>query len=306
MDSQLDISLILKKIEGLPKGLQDHIHRTRKIARSLAERYQVDVTQVDYAMASHDLARNLSDNELLNLADDLKIPVSSIEVQSPVLLHGPVAAKWLEHEFNILNPDVLQAVWFHTTGTPDFHIIGKIVFISDKLDPAKKLRFPHFDVIEQAVFEDLKIKEEIFSQLDKYCKKEMILCSNTSSFKASQISKKCSNFQDRIIVANWWNPPHILPLIEVVDSPSVSDYTANLTMELFKNINKKPVLLSKESLGFIGNRMQFALLREAIAIVSNGIATPQEVANVVIFLAGDESSFMTGLTIPVDGGRSIR
>ena len=101
MDSQLDISLILKKIEGLPKGLQDHIHRTRKIARSLAERYQVDLTQVDYAMASHDLARNLSDNELLKLADDLKIPVSSIEVQSPVLLHGPVAAKWLEHEFNL-------------------------------------------------------------------------------------------------------------------------------------------------------------------------------------------------------------
>ena len=155
MDSQLDISLILKKIEGLPKGLQNHIHRTRKIAKSLAERYQVDLTQVDYAMASHDLARNLSDNELLKLADDLKIPVSSIEVQSPVLLHGPVAAKWLEHEFNILNPDVLQAVWFHTTGTPDFHIIGKIVFISDKLDPAKKLRFPHFDVIEEAVFEDL-------------------------------------------------------------------------------------------------------------------------------------------------------
>ena len=142
------------------------------------------------------------------------------------------------------------------------------------------------DFIIEAVFEDLKIKEEIFSQLDKYCKKEIILCSNTSSFKASQISKKCSNFQDRIIVANWWNPPHILPLIEVVDSPSVSDYTANLTMELFKNINKKPVLLSKESLGFIGNRMQFALLREAIAIVSNGIATPQEVDEVVKYSFG--------------------
>ena len=102
-------------------------------------------------------------------------------------------------------------------------------------DTSLKKTCENSDFIIEAVFEDLKIKEEIFSQLDKYCKKEIILCSNTSSFKASQISKKCSNFQDRIIVANWWNPPHILPLIEVVDSPSVSDYTANLTMELFKN-----------------------------------------------------------------------
>ena len=155
MDSQLDISLVLKKIQELPKGLQSHIDRTRKIAISLAERYHVDINQVDYAMASHDLARNLNDNELLKLADDFKIPLSAIEVQSPVLLHGPVAAKWLEHEFNVLNPDVLQAVWYHTTGTPDFHIIGKIVFISDKLDPAKRLRFPHFDLMQQIVSKDL-------------------------------------------------------------------------------------------------------------------------------------------------------
>ena len=140
--------------------------------------------------------------------------------------------------------------------------------------------------IIEAVFEDLKIKQKIFSELDKYSKKGVVLCSNTSSFKASQISKNCINFKDRIIVANWWNPPHILPLIEVVNAPSVSDETTNLTMELFKNINKKPVLLNKESLGFIGNRMQFALLREAIAIVSNGIATPQEVDEVVKYSFG--------------------
>ena len=142
------------------------------------------------------------------------------------------------------------------------------------------------DFIIEAVFEDLKIKQKIFSELDEYCKEEVILSSNTSSFKASQISNNCTNFKERIIVANWWNPPHILPLIEVVNAPSVSDQTANLTMELFTNINKKPVLLSKESLGFIGNRMQFALLREAISIVSNGIATPQEVDEVVKYSFG--------------------
>ena len=106
-------------------------------------------------MAAHDLARHLSNKELLSLTDDFKIPLSAFEIQSPVLLHGPIAAKWLEHDLNVLNPNVLQAVWFHTTGTPDFHMIGKIVFISDKLDPAKRLRFPHFDLMQQIVSEDL-------------------------------------------------------------------------------------------------------------------------------------------------------
>lgn len=142
------------------------------------------------------------------------------------------------------------------------------------------------DFIIEAVFEDLNIKQRIFSELDKYCSKEIVLASNTSSFKSSQISENCNNYSERIIVANWWNPPHILPLIEVVKSPSVSESASKLTMELFSNINKKPVLLNKESLGFIGNRMQFALLREAISIVSNGIATPHEVDEVVKYSFG--------------------
>tara|TARA_Y100000590_G_scaffold404420_1_gene491936 strand:+ start:16353 stop:17291 length:939 start_codon:yes stop_codon:yes gene_type:complete len=142
------------------------------------------------------------------------------------------------------------------------------------------------DFIVEAVFENIKVKQNIFFELDKYCEKDIVLASNTSSFKASQISEKCINNKTRVIVANWWNPPHILPLIEVVKAPTVSDQTATLTMELFSKINKKPVLLSKESLGFIGNRLQFALLREAISIVSNGIATPKEVDDVVKYSFG--------------------
>lgn len=142
------------------------------------------------------------------------------------------------------------------------------------------------DFIVEAVFENITVKQNIFFELDKYCEKDIVLASNTSSFKASQISEKCINNKTRVIVANWWNPPHILPLIEVVKAPTVSDQTATLTMELFSKINKKPVLLSKESLGFIGNRLQFALLREAISIVSNGIATPKEVDDVVKYSFG--------------------
>ncbi|MBK49884.1 MAG: 3-hydroxybutyryl-CoA dehydrogenase [Chloroflexi bacterium] len=136
------------------------------------------------------------------------------------------------------------------------------------------------DFLIEAVFEDLNVKRGIFERLDSICPKDTVLASNTSSFKASQLAIKCQ-YPERIIVANWWNPPHILPLIEVVKGPQVSAQTVQITMELFRNIGKSPVLLQKESLGFIGNRMQFALLREAISIVENGIATPKEVDEVV-------------------------
>ena len=136
------------------------------------------------------------------------------------------------------------------------------------------------DFVIEAVFEDLNVKRAIFDKLDSICSKNVVLASNTSSYKASQLAINCK-FPDRVIVANWWNPPHILPLIEVVKGPQVSEETSETTMNLFSTIGKSPVLLQKESLGFIGNRMQFALLREAISIVENGIATPKEVDEVV-------------------------
>ena len=136
------------------------------------------------------------------------------------------------------------------------------------------------DFVIEAVFEDLDVKRDIFEKLDSICSKDVVLASNTSSFKASQLAANC-DFPERVIVANWWNPPHILPLIEVVNGPQVSEETSATTMALFRAIGKSPVLLQKESLGFIGNRMQFALLREAISIVENGIATPKEVDEVV-------------------------
>ena len=90
-----------------------------------------------------------------------------------------------------------------------------------------------------------------------------------------------TNRPDKVVVANWWNPPYLLPLIEVVRGPETSDMTINITTGVFSKLDKQPVVLQKESLGFIGNRMQFALLREALSIVQQGIATAEDVDTVV-------------------------
>ncbi len=136
------------------------------------------------------------------------------------------------------------------------------------------------DFLVEAVFEDLSLKQSVFADLDRFAPEHAIFTSNTSSFMTSQLAPSM-NRPDKIVVANWWNPPYLLPLIEVVRGPETSDMTIDITTGVFSKLGKQPVVLQKESLGFIGNRMQFALLREALSIVQKGIATAEDVDMVV-------------------------
>ena len=134
--------------------------------------------------------------------------------------------------------------------------------------------------VVEAVFEDLDLKRRIFADLDRHCPPHAVLTSNTSSYMTSQLAPS-TNRPDKVVVANWWNPAHLLPLVEVVRGPDTSDETIEITKSVLEGIGKRPVVLQKESLGFIGNRMQFALLREALAVVDKGIASAEDVDTVV-------------------------
>ena len=136
------------------------------------------------------------------------------------------------------------------------------------------------DFVVEAVFEDLSLKQQVFADLDRYSPERAVLASNTSSFMASQLAPS-TNRSDRVVVANWWNPPYLLPLVEVVRGPDTSEETIETVTGLLTNLGKHPVVLQKESLGFIGNRLQFALLREAIAVVEQGVASAEDVDVVV-------------------------
>ena len=134
--------------------------------------------------------------------------------------------------------------------------------------------------VVEAVFEDLDLKRRIFADLDRHCPPHAVLTSNTSSYMTSQLAPSTDR-PDKVVVANWWNPAHLLPLVEVVRGPQTSDETIDITKSVLEGIGKRPVVLQKESLGFIGNRMQFALLREALAVVDKGIASAEDVDTVV-------------------------
>ena len=136
------------------------------------------------------------------------------------------------------------------------------------------------DVVIEAVLENLDLKHQVFATLDRECPERTVLLSNTSTYVPSAIASATCR-PDRVAVAHYFNPPHLLPIVEVVRGPETSDETIDLATSLLRSIGKRPVVLQKEVPGFIANRLQAALFREALAIVRGGIASPGDVDTVV-------------------------
>jgi 3-hydroxybutyryl-CoA dehydrogenase len=136
------------------------------------------------------------------------------------------------------------------------------------------------DLVIEAVFEDIGLKQQVFGELDRLCSPRTILASNTSTFMPSRLAAATGR-PDRVLVAHYFNPPYLLPLVEVVPGAQTSQETVSTVMTLLESMGKRPVRVQKEVPGFIGNRIQAAILREAISLVERGIATPQDVDTVV-------------------------
>ena len=127
------------------------------------------------------------------------------------------------------------------------------------------------DLVIEAVFENMDLKRETFAKLEERCRPDCIFCTNTSVMSPSEISQKLK-YRERFAGTHFWNPGHLIPLVEVVRTDATSQETADTVMEFMTKIGKKPCLCNKDVPGFIANRLQHALWREAISIVENGIA----------------------------------
>ena len=141
------------------------------------------------------------------------------------------------------------------------------------------------DLVIEAVFEDMQIKRETFAKLEARCRPDTIFCTNTSVMSPSEISRDLQ-YRSRFVGTHFWNPGHLIPLVEVVKSDATSDETAETVMAVLKGVGKEPVLCKKDVPGFIANRMQHALWREAISIVENGIADAETVDKAVRYSFG--------------------
>lgn len=132
------------------------------------------------------------------------------------------------------------------------------------------------DFIVEAVFENLDVKREVLGQLEEHCPAHAVITSTTSGFRAADLAVALAR-PERFLVTHYWNPPYIIPAVEVVSGEGTSAEAVEATVTLLKAVGKYPALVKKDVAGFVGNRLQHALRREAIAIVAQGIASPEDV-----------------------------
>ena len=141
------------------------------------------------------------------------------------------------------------------------------------------------DLVIEAVFEDMNIKRETFAKLEARCAEDTIFCTNSSVMSPSEISAELQH-RERFVGTHFWNPGHLIPLVEVIKSDASSDEVAQTVMDVLASAGKEPVLCKKDVPGFIANRMQHALWREAISIVERGIADAATVDKAVKYAFG--------------------
>lgn len=141
------------------------------------------------------------------------------------------------------------------------------------------------DFVIESVAENLETKQQVWREVERYAPEDAIFATNTSGLSPTAMQSVLLK-PERFVVAHFWNPAQLMPLVEVVPGKHTSDETMEKTVELMRAIGKKPARINKESLGFVGNRLQLAVLREAFNIMNEGIADAETLDTVVKYSLG--------------------
>jgi 3-hydroxybutyryl-CoA dehydrogenase len=132
------------------------------------------------------------------------------------------------------------------------------------------------DLVIEAVFEDLDLKLGVFRDLDAVCPPHTILASNTSSYPPSRLAA-VTNRPERVLVAHYFYPPPLMPLVEIVAGPATAPEVVRAVWDVMQAAGKQPIVARQETVGFIVNRLQMALLREAYHLIEAGVATAEDI-----------------------------
>lgn len=159
-------------------------------------------------------------------------------------------------------------------------LVARISYTCDKACFAD----PDLDIVLETIVEKLDVKQSFWEEVSALAPKTALLASNTSGLHICDIAERMTG-KDRFIGQHWLNPPHLLPLCELIVGKDTSEETVTRMKALVEGLNKKPVVV-KDINGFIINRIQFAILREALYIVETGAATMEDIDNVMKYGLG--------------------
>lgn len=138
------------------------------------------------------------------------------------------------------------------------------------------------DYVIESILELLPLKQEIFARLDEICPPSVILATNTSGLRVSDIAAVAKH-PERILATHYFQPPHFIPLVEVVGGEKTDPGTVELVAEVLRGLRKKVVVINIELPGFAGNRIQGAIAREIRSLVDQGVCTPTMIDDIISF-----------------------
>ncbi|MCM3178832.1 3-hydroxyacyl-CoA dehydrogenase family protein [Cytobacillus horneckiae] len=171
--------------------------------------------------------------------------------------------------------------------------------IKYEIDIEKALELSDF--IIEAIPEVLEMKWKLYSKIEKLISKDTIIASNTSTFPISRLAENAS-FANRMVITHFFNPAHLVPLVEIVKHEKTEESILAKTIELMRSIGKKPVVVKKEISGFIANRLQTALMREAFYLLNEGVASAEDIDTAVTAGPGFRWAFTGPIEIADFGG----
>ncbi len=148
---------------------------------------------------------------------------------------------------------------------------------------------PHY--IVEAILENLEAKRTLYAELERFTSPETLFSSNTSAISITEISEVLK-YKGRFLGSHFWNPPHVLPCVEVVKGAHTDDAAFETVYGLMKKVGKVPVRVLKDVPGFLGNRLQHAMWREAISLCHNNIASAEDIDKIVKYGFGLRMAFI--------------
>lgn len=182
-----------------------------------------------------------------------------------VVVHDPV-------------PDALEAVPGRIAA--NLTALGIEADVQVELEPDLEAAADGADWVFEAAPENLDVKQQIFERLDRAAPADAVLATNTSVMKVGDVAARAER-RGRIVGTHWWNPPFLVPLVEVVQGPDTELATIERTRTLLDALGKTPVHVRRDVAGFVGNRLQHALWREAFDLVDKGVCDAETVDTVV-------------------------
>lgn len=161
--------------------------------------------------------------------------------------------------------------------------------------------FKYCDIVIESIVENLDIKQSFYKEISHIVNENTILATNTSGLSINEIASAVYK-PSRFIGMHWFNPCHLIPLIEIIKADFTADETSQTIYELSLLINKKPVIVNKDISGFVANRIQFAVLREALDLVEKGVVSKEGVDDIMKYGLGMRYACLGPLEVADFGG----